>query len=44
MFSLNLLKQICKSGSLGLRSLERVDKNGIRCVLKLEFDLKKLTL
>jgi hypothetical protein len=41
MFLSNLPKQIYRNVSLGLRSLERVDKNGIKLVLKLEFDPKK---
>jgi hypothetical protein len=40
MFPLSMIKHICKNASPSLRSLERVDKNGIRRVLKLEFDPK----
>jgi hypothetical protein len=36
----NICKHICKSASLGLKSLEKVDKNGTRLVWKLEFDPK----
>jgi hypothetical protein len=35
--SLNLLKQILKSASLGLKNIGRENNNGIRLVLKLEF-------
>jgi len=41
MFLSSLPKQSCKNASLGLRSLGRANKNGIRLVLKLEFDPKK---
>jgi hypothetical protein len=40
MFLLGLPKQICKNASFGLRSSGRANKNGIRLVLKLEFDPK----
>ncbi len=40
MFLSSLPKHICKNASLGLRNLGRTDKNGIRLVLKLEFDLE----
>jgi hypothetical protein len=40
MFPSNLPKEICKSASLGLRSWERTDNNGIRLALKMEFNPK----
>jgi hypothetical protein len=40
MFPSSLPKEIYISASLGLRSLERIDKNGIRLVLKMEFNPK----
>jgi hypothetical protein len=40
MFLSSLPEQICKIASIGLRSLGKVDRNGIRLVLKLEFDPK----
>jgi hypothetical protein len=40
MFVSNLPKQICKNASLGLRSLGKKDRNGIRFILKLEFNPK----
>jgi hypothetical protein len=36
----SLPKQICKNASLGLISLGKVNMNGIRFVLKLEFNPK----
>jgi hypothetical protein len=38
MFPSSLPKEICKNASLGLRSLERTDNNGIRLALKMEFN------
>jgi hypothetical protein len=38
MFPLSLLKYICKNASLGLIDLGRENRNGIRLVLKLEFN------
>jgi hypothetical protein len=43
MFLSSLPKKICKNASLGLRNLGRVDMNGIKLVLKLEFDPENLT-
>jgi hypothetical protein len=43
MFLLNLPKHICRNASLGLRSLGRASRNGIRLVLKLEFNPKNYT-
>jgi hypothetical protein len=40
MFPSSLPKEVCRNASLGLRSLERIDKNGIRLVLKMEFNLE----
>jgi hypothetical protein len=40
MFLLNLLKQICKSASFGLRNLEKEGRNGTRLVLRLAFALE----
>jgi len=37
MFLFNVLKQICKSASLGLKNLEREGRNGTRLVLRLTF-------
>jgi hypothetical protein len=44
MFLSNLPKHICRNASFDLRSLGRADKDGIRLVLKLEFDPKNKTL
>ncbi len=38
MLLVNLCKKTCKSASLGLRSLEKVDINGTRFMWKLEFN------
>jgi hypothetical protein len=43
MFLSSLPKQICRNASLGLRNLGRVDNNGIRFILKLDFDPKNKT-
>jgi hypothetical protein len=37
MFLLNVLRQICKSTSLGPRNLEKEGRNGTRLVLRLAF-------
>jgi hypothetical protein len=44
MFLSSLPKYICKTASLGLRSLGKANMNGKRFVLKLEFDPKIYTL
>jgi hypothetical protein len=40
IFLSNLCKHFCESASFGLRSLKKVDMNGMRLVWKLEFDLE----
>jgi hypothetical protein len=40
MFPSSLPKGICKNASLGVRSLERTNKNGIRLALKMELNLE----